>query len=123
MMSFNPRELKKLMKRAGIQAEEYEDVERVEIIRKNNERIVISSPYVIAFKAGGQYFFQVIGEVKREQAQPAQEAAPAQEVKVSEDDIRFVMEQTGASYEKAKEALIKSRGDIIQAIIELKGGT
>lgn len=123
MMPFNPRELKKLMKRAGIQAEEYEDVERVEIVRKNNERIVVDSPYVIAFRAGGQYVFQVIGEVRKEQA-PAAPAAPAeQEVKVSEDDIKFVMEQTGASYEKAREALIRSKGDIIQAILELKGET
>jgi nascent polypeptide-associated complex subunit alpha len=41
---------------------------------------------------------------------------------VSEDDVKFIVEYTGVSYEKAREALIKAKGDIAKAIMMLTSG-
>ncbi|MCY0867916.1 MAG: nascent polypeptide-associated complex protein [Desulfurococcus sp.] len=118
MFASNPRELKRLLKRMGVEVEELEDARQVEIVLKD-KRIVLRNPQILVFKAGGQVFYQVTGaqEVVEEAGKPAEPLA----TEIPEDDIRFVMEQTGASYEKAREALVKSRGDILQAIMMLKG--
>ena len=121
MFSMSPRELKRMLKKMGIDVEEYGDVDRVEIFLKN-KKLVITSPQVVAFKTGGQVAFQISGVVREEEAsaQPAPQQPVAEEVKISEEDIRFVMEQTGVSYEEARRALVNSKGDIIQAILAIK---
>jgi nascent polypeptide-associated complex subunit alpha len=117
----SPRELKRMLKKMGIDVEEYSDVDRVEIFLKN-KKLVITSPQVVAFKTGGQVAFQISGVVREEEAsaQPAPQQPVAEGVKISEEDIRFVMEQTGVSYEEARRALVNSKGDIIQAILAIK---
>ncbi len=121
MFSMSPRELKRMLKKMGIDVEEYGDVDRVEIFLKN-KKLVITSPQVVAFKTGGQVAFQISGVVKEEEvsAQPAPQQPVAEEVKIPEEDIKFVMEQTGVSYEEARKALVNSKGDIIQAILAIK---
>lgn len=121
MFSMSPRELKRMLKKMGIDVEEYSDVDRVEIFLKN-KKLVITSPQVVAFKTGGQVAFQISGVVREEEApaQPAPQQPVAEEVKISEEDIRFVVEQTGVSYEEARKALVNSKGDIIQAILAIK---
>lgn len=125
MFSMSPRELKRMLKKMGIDVQEYEDVERVEIFLKD-KKLVITSPQVVAFKTGGQVAFQVSGVVREEAkeapVQPQGPVASVEEVKISEDDVKFVMEQTGASYEEARRALVNSKGDIIQAILSIKSG-
>nr|WP_227410883.1 nascent polypeptide-associated complex protein [Thermosphaera aggregans] len=117
----SPRELKRMLKKMGIDVEEYGDVDRVEIFLKN-KKLVITNPQVVAFKTGGQVAFQISGVVKEEEvsAQPAPQQPVAEEVKIPEEDIKFVMEQTGVSYEEARKALVNSKGDIIQAILAIK---
>jgi len=121
VFSMSPRELKRMLKKMGIDVEEYGDVDRVEIFLKN-KKLVITSPQVVAFKTGGQVAFQISGVVKEEEvsAQPAPQQPVAEEVKIPEEDIKFVMEQTGVSYEEARKALVNSKGDIIQAILAIK---
>ncbi|QOR94527.1 NagC family transcriptional regulator [Thermosphaera chiliense] len=121
MFSMSPRELKRMLKKMGIDVEEYGDVDRVEIFLKN-KKLVITNPQVVAFKTGGQVAFQISGVVKEEEvsAQPAPQQPVAEEVKIPEEDIKFVMEQTGVSYEEARKALVNSKGDIIQAILAIK---
>ncbi|MEM0249909.1 MAG: NagC family transcriptional regulator, partial [Desulfurococcaceae archaeon] len=77
------------------------------------------SPQVIVLKAHGQLVYQVIGSEVREEplTTPVTEHAPP----LSEDDIKFVMDQTGASRDKAVEALVKAKGDIARAIMILRG--
>ncbi|WP_448577154.1 nascent polypeptide-associated complex protein [Thermosphaera sp.] len=117
----SPRELKRMLKKMGIDVEEYSDVDRVEIFLKN-KKLVVTNPQVVAFKTGGQVAFQISGVVREEEvsAQPSPQQPVAEEVKIPEEDIRFVMEQTGASYEEARKALVNSKGDIIQAILAIK---
>ncbi|MEM4481286.1 MAG: nascent polypeptide-associated complex protein [Desulfurococcaceae archaeon] len=118
MALFNPRDLKKMLKRYGVEVEELQGVERAEFY-VGSKRIVIISPQVIAFKVSGQVFYQVSGGEQREEAAPPQLAE--EPTSISDEDVRFVMEQANVPYEKAKEALVKARGDIVKAIMILRG--
>lgn len=118
MALFSSHELRKLLKKYGIEVEELRGVERVEFFT-TSKKIVIAFPQVIVLKAPGQLIYQVIGgEVREEQLAPLV-SEPG--ITISEDDIKFVMEQTGVAREKALEALIKARGDIARAILILRG--
>jgi len=123
VLPLSPHEVKKLLKRYGIDVEEIKGVERVEI-HLADRVIVISSPQVLAFKTAKQTVFQVLGEEVREERRGETPRAEGvvEEVKVSEDDVRFVAEYTGVSLEKAREALVKARGDIAKAIMILTSG-
>ncbi len=116
MPGISPRDLKRLMKRMGINVEELRDVEKVEIILKD-KKIVIDSPQVVALRSRTETIYQIIGTPKIEERKIVET-----EVEVSEDDIRFLIEQTGASWEEARKALIEAGGDIAEAILKLKGG-
>jgi nascent polypeptide-associated complex subunit alpha len=55
----------------------------------------------------GQKSYQITGNAHTESA-------------ISEDDVKMVAEQTGASEENARKALEESNGDIAEAIMKLK---
>lgn len=107
----NPRELRRALKRLGIQVNELEDVREVQIIL-SDKKIVIDKPQVLEMKSAGQSIFQVIGIPRTEKLEKT--------IEVSEEDIEFVISQTGVSREEAKEALIKAKGDLAEAILYLK---
>lgn len=126
MSLLGPHELRKLLKRYGVEVEEVKGVERVELYT-SDKKIVVYNPQVVTLKYGGQFIYQVVGrEVREEPITTTPLVAPekptAETVPVSEDDIKFVMEYTGVSYEKAKQALIKARGDIAKAIMIIAEG-
>lgn len=109
---FSHRDLKRMLKRMGVEVEEIKNIEKVEFIL-DNKKITILNPQVLVFKTRDQNIYQVIGsEVIEEE----------REIKVSKEDIEFVVSQTGVSREKAREALIKSKGDIAEAILLIKEG-
>lgn len=118
MAFLSPQELKKLLKRYGIEVEELRGVEKVEFFA-GSKKIVITSPQVIVLKAHGQLIYQVVGSEVREE--PLIAPAAERAFTVSEDDIKFVMEQTGVTRDKAVEALTKAKGDIARAIMILRG--
>jgi len=109
---FNPRELKKMLKRMGIDVEELGNVEKVEVVLKD-KRIVIENPQILVIKTREQSIYQVIGGSVREE-----EVSTT----VSEEDVEFIVAQTGVSREKAREALIKAGGDLAEAILLIKEG-
>ena len=100
------RQMEKMMKQMGIASEEVDATEV--IIKTNGGEIVVSDPQVTKIKMAGQETFQIAGKVSERTAEA-----------FSEDDVRLVTEQTGASEHAAKEAL-KSEGDIAKAILKLK---
>ncbi len=100
------RQLEKMMKQMGIKNEQL-DVQEV-IIRMADKDIVVSNPQVTAIEMKGERSFQVVG--------PSEER-PRE--KFSEDDIKMIMEQTGASEDDVKKAL-EEEGDIAKAIMRLK---
>jgi nascent polypeptide-associated complex subunit alpha len=106
----NPRDVQRAMKRMGIKQEEIDATEVV--IKTSDKEIMIQNPQVSKVNMMGQETFQVIGK--------AEERAISSEPEISQDDIKTVMQQTGASEEKAREAIMKNNGDLAKAIMELK---
>jgi nascent polypeptide-associated complex subunit alpha len=101
----NPRKMKKMMSKMGIQQEEI-DAKRV-VIEKEDKNIVIDNPSIIKIKMQGKENFQISGDVSE------------QEAGISEDDIRQVMEKTECSKKEARASLEKHNGDLAEAILDL----
>lgn len=114
LLPINVREMKRMLKKYGIEVQELPEIKSV-ILSAENYEIIAKDPQVAVLSVGQQKIIQIIcsGLERREKERKPQ-------VEVSEDDIRFVMEQTGASREEALEALRKSEGDIAKAILVLQ---
>jgi len=96
-----------VMKQMGISQEEI-DTSRVIIEKTDNIKIIIEPVSVTKVKMQGQETFQIAGETREETSSP----------KTSEEDIKTIIEKTGASESEAKQALEKT-GDLAEAILEL----
>lgn len=106
----NPKNMKKLMKRMGIKSDEI-DAEQV-IIRCVDREIIIDEPSVVKTVIQGQEMFQIQGKVRESEAEAAAD--------ISQEDVEMVMSQAKVNEAKAIAALEKAKGDIAQAIIDLK---
>lgn len=105
----------------GIETEEIKDVTEV-VIRTKDKQYVIKDAEVTVMKVQGQKTFQVVGEDKvmpLDQSSRSDAKAPAAQPSIPEEDIQLVMGQTGASREKAIEALKACDGQPAEAIIKL----
>ena len=106
----NPRKMQQMMKQLGIQQV---DIPATEVIIKTKDKtITITNPSVAKVNMMGQVNFQISGEVHEEEIS----AVPD----ISEEDIKTVMEQTGASKLAAKKAIESTKGDLAEAILNLK---
>lgn len=106
----NPRQMRQAMKRMGIQQQEI-DAKEV-IIRLEDKEIIISNPSVSKVNMMGQETYQVVGEESIREL----DATPD----INEEDVKTVIEQTGASKEQAKKAIEETNGDLAEAIMKLK---
>lgn len=106
---FSPREFKRAMQRLGINVEEISDVERVEIYLKN-KKIVVEKPQVTCMRFQNQTVYQIVGNPVEEQIQ----------AQFPEEDVEFIVSQTGVSRDKALEALRRAGGDVAEAILLIK---
>lgn len=104
----NPKQMEAAMKKMGIKTQA---IEADEVIINGPKRIVIKKPQVTMMEMQGQKTFQIAGEVE--------EGGGSAEKGASEDDVKLVMEKTGADEDAAREALEKSDGDIADAIMSL----
>lgn len=107
----NPRQMKQMMKQMGIQQQEIDDALRVEIICAER-RIVIEPCQVSKVNMMGQNTWQVVGEAVEESLDAT--------VDISEEDVQTVMEQTGATEERARAAIESAGGDLAAAILSLQ---
>ena len=108
MRGMNPKKLKQMMKQMGIDIKEIEDVEEV-IIRTADREIVFHDADVTIMDARGAKTYQISGtpeECHREE--------------IPDSDIQLVIDQTGVSESEAKAALKEVKGDLAEAIINLK---
>ena len=105
----NPRKMQQMMKQLGIKQEEIPAIEV--IIRLEDRELIIPKPSVSKVDMMGQEPFQITGEVIERELPQAEEISP--------EDVKTVMEQTGASENRAKEALNRHNGDLAKTIIEL----
>lgn len=120
MRGVNPRQVKQAMKRMGIETEELQGVTEV-IIRTKDKEYQIRDAEVTIMKVQGQKTFQVVGEEKVVPLgqKPVEKAAAPAAASVPEEDVQLVMSQTGASRERAIEALKACDGQPAEAIIRL----
>ena len=116
---FNPRQLKqmeKTMKKMGMKMEELEDVEEVVITLKDKE-IVIQNPEVSIMNAMGQETYQVVGKAEERIKGSGDDETSTESI--SEEDIELVASQTGNTKQEAEEGLMKTGGDLAEAIMRL----
>ena len=98
------------MRKMGIQQVEIPATEV--IIKTDDKEIVITNPSVQKVNMMGQENFQISGEIHERVISTIPE--------ISEEDVETVMEQANVNEETAREALEKFKGDLVEAIIELK---
>ncbi|MEW6328796.1 MAG: nascent polypeptide-associated complex protein [Candidatus Micrarchaeota archaeon] len=110
-MGMNPKQMQKLMEQMGIKTEEINST-RV-IIEKEDGKIIITQPSVVAINMQGQKTFQIGGKIEEVKGTSA-------EPEISEDDIKLIMEQASVGREDAMRALKESKGDIAEALMKLK---
>ena len=94
------------MKQMGI-AQENISATKV-IIEKEDHNLIIENPSVVKIKIQGQESFQISGDVRQE----------SKIEKISEQDVKTVMEKTGANEEESRKILEKTK-DLADAILEL----
>lgn len=104
----NPRKMQQMMRQLGIQQVDLPATEV--LIRLEGKEIIIRNPSVAKVNMMGQETFQISGNVEERSLQPD----------ISLEDIRTVMEQTGADASAAKLALQETQGDLAAAILQLK---
>ena len=114
----NPKQMKQMMGRMGIKADEIE-AEKV-VIYTATKNIVIENPEVMKMNAQGQQIYSISGGKTREESASA-EKLDSLVVEISEEDVNIVAEQTGAERDAARKALVETGGDIAGAIMKLKG--
>ncbi|MDP7141486.1 MAG: nascent polypeptide-associated complex protein [Candidatus Woesearchaeota archaeon] len=112
----NPRKMNQMMKRMGIAQTEIPATEV--IIKQNDKEIVIANPQVSLVKMMGQDTYQIVGSAEERAISSTPESSTPE---INEDDIKTVMEQTGAEEDKVKQVLEETKGDLAEAIIKLKG--
>ncbi|MBS3155342.1 nascent polypeptide-associated complex protein [Candidatus Woesearchaeota archaeon] len=105
MSGMDPKMVKMAMKKLGIKQEDI-GASRVIIETLDNKKIIINHPAIQKIDMAGNVSFQISGEISEE--------------KFSDEDINIVVEQTGASKDKAKRSLEKNNGDLAKTILELK---
>ncbi len=115
MKKFSSRELRRMMKRMGIEGMENLDVEEVIFRYRDGRKTVIRNPSVSKVLMAGTSVYQVVG-VEEELEEEELEAS------FSEEDIEMVMAQANVDRELAIKALQLTNGDIAAAIIALKEG-
>ncbi len=106
----NPRKMQQMMKQLGIQQVEIPATEV--IIKTKDKTIIITNPSVSKVNMIGQENFQISGEVHEEEVSSVPD--------ISDEDVRTVMEQTGASKLAARKAIEDAHGDLAEAILNLK---
>jgi nascent polypeptide-associated complex subunit alpha len=111
MPGVNPRQMKQMMQRMGIQQQEIEATEV--IIRTPEKEIVIHSPSVMKVNMMGQKSYQISGE----ETERSVDAAP----EISDEDVKTVADQAGVSEKEARKAIEEAGGDLAQAILDLQG--
>ena len=106
----NPRKMKQMMNKLGMEMEPLEGVERI-VISTATGNYIFDGAEVVAMTMQGVKTFQITGEPRFEAKAPP----------ISDEDVKLVMEQTKAPEEKVRRILAETRGDIAEAILRLQG--
>jgi len=116
VLPVNLRELRRMLKRYGVEVEELQGVKEVTISAEDYE-IVIRDPQVAILNLGQQKVVQILcSSLERVRRETREAPGPA----VAEEDVEFVVEQTGVSREEAARAIAEAGGDVARAIMILQ---
>lgn len=120
---FDPRKMQQMMSQFGIDLTEI-DAEEV-IIRTPEEDLVFDDAEVQKMDAQGQATYQVIGspESRSRSEDDGTEAAGTSTgggENFEESDVEIVAQRTGASEDRAREALEATDGDLAAAVDRLE---
>jgi len=96
------------MKKLGMNVEQIEDVQSI-VIKTPKGNYVFDSAEVQAMTMQGQTTYQITGDIRFEPAA----------VEIPKEDVTMVAAQANVAEEKAREALIATKGDIAEAIMRL----
>ena len=100
--------MKAMMKKLGMQVEQIEEVISI-VIKTPKGNYIFDSAEVTAMTMQGATTYQIIGEPRFEEAAPD----------IPQEDVTMVATQADVSEEKAKDALVSTKGDIAEAIMLL----
>lgn len=104
----NPKHMKAMMKKHGINIEEMEDVKEV-VIKTSSKTLVFKDAAVTCMDVQGQRTYQVVGTPEE----------ITSDTGIPKEDIVLVAEQAGVSEDEAKKALEECNGEPAEAIIKL----
>ena len=114
----NPKQMKQMMRRMGIEQEEIEGVEEV-VIRTATKEYIFTQAQVTMMTVQGQKTVQVVGEpLIRDRPGAKPSTAPAKLV-IPDEDVALVAEKAGVSAAEARKALEAANGEPAEAIIRL----
>ena len=102
--------MQQMMKKMGIQQVDIAAVKV--IIQTEDKEYVFDHPAVAKVNMMGQETYQIVGSPEEHSLFSTPE--------ISEDDVKTVMEQTGASKEEAQKAIDEAKGDLAEAIMNLQ---
>jgi len=100
--------MKAMMKKLGMNVEPIEDVQSI-VIKTPKGNYIFDSAEVSAMTMQGTTTYQVVGDVRFEPAS----------AEILAEDVTMVAAQAKVTEEKAKEALVATKGDIAEAIMRL----
>ena len=106
--NINPRQMKAMMKKLGMNVELIEDVQSI-VIKTPKGNYVFDSAEVQAMTMQGSTSYQITGDIRFEPAV----------TEIPNEDIMMVAASAKVSEEKAKKALEATNGDIAEAIMRL----
>jgi len=98
------------MKKLGMQVEQIDDVISI-VIKTPKGNYIFDSAEVTAMTMQGATTYQIVGEPRFEEPVPD----------IPKEDIAMVAAQANVPEEKAKDALVTTKGDIAEAIMLLSG--
>ncbi len=111
----NPKQMKAMMKRMGINQEDVDDVEEV-VIKTKKKEIVFKDAVVTSVTVQGQKTYQIVG-TPQERERKSEEAED--EGGIPQSDIKLVMDQTGCTAVEARKALEETAGAPAEAILKI----
>jgi nascent polypeptide-associated complex subunit alpha len=100
--------MKAMMKKLGMQVEQIEDVQSI-VIKTPKGNWVFGAAEVTAMTMQGSTSYQITGQARFEEAAAV----------IPDEDVTMVAAQANVSAEKAREALVATKGDIAEAIMRL----
>ena len=102
--------MRRILDKMGLEMKDMGEIEEV-VIRTETKELYLIKPQVVEMKGKDSTIFQVVATDIEER----QKEVPS----LREEDVVLVMQQASVSKDRAVQALIDSKGDLAQAIINL----